>query len=62
MAKIFAFDGSEWKPVKRVMIYNDLVGFIPARSVNVHDGTNWVTVVLDNNEVLLTTIDSLVGV
>lgn len=62
MSKLFAFDGYEWKPVKRVMVYNDIVGFLPARSVRVHDGTNWVSVVLENDEIVLTTIDALAGV
>lgn len=62
MGKIFAFDGTEWMPVKRVMVYNDIVGFLPARSVNVHNGTNWVSVVLEDENIVLTTIDALVGV
>jgi hypothetical protein len=62
MGKIFAFDGTEWMPVKRVMVYNDIVGFLPARSVNVHSGTNWVSVVLEDENIVLTTIDALVGV
>ena len=62
MSKLFAFDGYEWKPVKQVMVYNDIVGFLPARSVRVYDGTNWVSVVLENDEIVLTTIDALAGV
>ena len=62
MSKAFVHNGTEWVPVKNILIYNDIVGFLPARSVNVHNGTNWVSVVLEDENIVLTTIDALVGV